>query len=38
MKALIEKLERQRTLSEAEFVALIEGRNEEMPDFWRKKP
>ena len=29
MKALIEKLEHQRTLSAAEFTALIEGRNEE---------
>lgn len=29
MKTLIEKLERQRSLSEAEFVTLIEGRNEE---------
>jgi biotin synthase len=29
MKALIEKLARQRTLSETEFITLIEGRNEE---------
>ena len=29
MRALIEKLEKQHTLSEAEFIALIEGRNEE---------
>lgn len=29
MKALIEKLTRQRSLTEADFIALIEGRNEE---------
>lgn len=33
MKALIEKLERERTLSATEFAALIEGRNEETAQF-----